>query len=128
MSPQTGTERGLIESARELARGIAGATIYAEYESARDALQGDDEARALFDELQEAEQRLQMSGSWGGSTQDDIQKVQAIRERVFANATLRRYFDSQEKLVEGLKELNAFMAERLGFDFADMTKPAGGCC
>jgi cell fate (sporulation/competence/biofilm development) regulator YlbF (YheA/YmcA/DUF963 family) len=82
----------------------------------------------LLQQYQQSQQQLQMMQSWGGAQQEDIRRLEDMRNRMMENKTLKEFFEAQDELVAQLKELNRFMTDKLGFDFADMTKPAGGCC
>ena len=51
-----------------------------------------------------------------------------VEKKLIAHPTYKRYMAAQEDLLIVLKDLNVYLTEKLGFDFADLTKPAGGCC
>lgn len=125
---QTTTRKAILDAARELARSVAETEAYRGFEAASDAFRADPEARELLGQFQSMAQQVQMAASWGGSTQADREKLESAQARMVENDTLRRYLNAQEALVAQLKELDSFLTNRLGFDFADMTKPAGGCC
>lgn len=123
----TAITQDITTAAREFAAGLAETPEYKEYEVASEAYQQDAEARELLRKFQMAQQQVQRKAAWGG-TADEAEKMEDLRVQVTSNAVLSRFFASQENLVQLLKETNTYMTERLGFDFADLTKPAGGCC
>ncbi len=116
------------EASKKLGRAIKESGAYKMFEEANRRLQGDDEARQLLREYQQEQQQVQMLQSWGGAGQDDLDRVEKMRIMMTGNPTLKELFRAQDELVTQLKEVNRLMTEKLGFDFADMTKPAGGCC
>ena len=119
----------ITTAARTFAEEIAKTPEYQEYQAAADAYVGNREARQLLDQLQGAQQRAQRRTAWGGPGEDENQEdLQALHDQVMAHPVLSRYFKSQEELVAVLKETNEYMAGTLGFDFAELTNPAGGCC
>ena len=129
MSTPTGTRQDMSAAARELAGAIAETAAYREYEQARTALHDDEAARELLQQFQQAQQFAQISGGWGGpAAAGGLGELERLERQVTQNATLARLFKAQEQLIATLKELNELMTERLGFDFAELTKPAGGCC
>jgi len=122
------TESVVLEVSKKLARAIGESMPFRKYEKATEHLRADQEAQRLLSEFQKAQQNLRMMQSWGGATEKDLEQFDKQQEKLFSNPTLREYFKSQEDLVSMLKELNVFISEKLGFDFANLTKPAGGCC
>ncbi len=129
MSTSTDTTQDMTAAARELAGAIAETAAYREFEQASSALRSDEQARQLLQQFQQAQQFAQMAGGWGGAdAANQQQELQQLEQQVINNPTLSRLFKAQEQLIATLKELNEYMTERLGFDFAELTKPAGGCC
>ncbi len=129
MSRSTDTTQDVTAAARELAGAIAETAAYREFEQASSALRNDEPARQLLQQFQQAQQFAQMSGGWGGAdAANQQQELQQLEQQVMNNPTLSRLFKAQEQLIAMLKELNEYMTECLGFDFAELTKPAGGCC
>ena len=124
----TTTDKRIVEAAQKFGRAIGESNVYKNFEKAHQSLRGDQEAQQLLQQYQQAQQQLQMKQSWGGAQQDDIQRLEDMRNRMMENKTLKEFFEAQDELVAQLKELNQFMTDKLGFDFADMTKPSGGCC
>jgi cell fate (sporulation/competence/biofilm development) regulator YlbF (YheA/YmcA/DUF963 family) len=124
----TTTDERIVEAARKFGRTIGESKVYKNFEAAHQSLRGDQEAQQLLQQYQQSQQQLQMMQSWGGAQQDDIQRLEDMRKQMMENETLKEFFRAQDELVAQLKELNQFMTDKLGFDFADMTKPAGGCC
>ncbi len=122
------TDERIVEAARKFGRTIGESNVYKNFEAAHQSLRGDQEAQQLLQQYQQSQQQLQMMQSWGGAQQDDIQRPEDMRKQMMENKTLKEFFEAQDELVAQLKELNQFMTDKLGFDFADMTKPAGGCC
>ena len=88
----------------------------------------DAEAQKLFRSYQNAQRETQMIRGWGGRDKGFEDRFQRLKKALFAHPTCKRYLASQESLLVALKDLNDYLTGKLGFDFADMTKPAGGCC
>ena len=122
------TEPQVLEVSRKLALAIGESAPFRKYEETTENLRADKEAQRLLSEFQKAQQNLQMMQSWGGATDKDFEQFEKLQTQLFANPILKEYFKAQEDLVTKLKELNVFISEKLGFDFANLTKPAGGCC
>lgn len=128
MSEQTTSVDRITEAAKRFAAGLAQTPEYEEYQAAASAYREDDEARGLLEKFQAAQQRAQRFGPWGRVGTGNEEDLEALQAEVVAHPVLARYFASQETLVQALQETNRYMAEKLGFDFAELTKPAGGCC
>ena len=126
MSVGTETTQDIMAAAQVFAAGVAETAEYKEYEAAAAAFRNNEEARTLLRRFQTA--TAQRRSMLGGGGNGDEQDLDTLRAEVTANPVLARYFASQEELVNKLKEIDQYMTERLGFDFAELTKPAGGCC
>jgi len=121
-------ELGGLEASKRLARAVAESTQFQKYEEAKQRMRRDVSAQHLLFEYQQAQQIFQMRQSWGGVSGEVANRIVELQEQVFSNPTLKDYFQAQEDLVQMLMELNEFLSEKLGFDFANLAKPAGGCC
>ncbi len=120
--------RAAREAAQALARKVADSAIYKEFEAAAMAFREDAEAQKRFRAYQNAQRETQMMQSWGGSAGVSVYRFRRVEKELVAHPTYKRYMAAQEDLLIGLKDLNVYLTEKLGFDFADLTKPAGGCC
>lgn len=124
----TGTRTVVLEAARGFARAIGESSQFREQEKAARSIREDTSARTLLTEYQEAQQTLRMLQSWSGGSSHHNEQFRELEEKVFQHPKLRKYFDSQERLLSLIQELNTSLREDLGFDFARLAKPAGGCC
>jgi cell fate (sporulation/competence/biofilm development) regulator YlbF (YheA/YmcA/DUF963 family) len=122
------TVRAAQEAAQALARKVAESDVYKEFEAASMAFRADADAQKLFRVYQSARRDAQMKWSWSGSDKSFEGRFQGLEKKLIAHPTYRRYMAAQEDLLVALKDLNDYLTGKLGFDFADMTKPAGGCC
>ncbi len=122
------TRTEALEAARGFARLIAESIQFQEYERADAERRMDAGARNLLTQYQEAQQTLRMLQSWSDGSSDHGAQFKELEGRVLQNPKLRRYFDSQERLVSLIQRLNRGLGEELGFDFARLAKPASGCC
>jgi len=117
-----------VQASHSLAKAIATTANYKAFEQARDRLSADVEARKMLDELEAAEQKAQMSASWGGLSERENKNIERMRDSTFKQPTIKAFLEAQEMLIADLQELNRYMTEKLGIDLADMTKPQTGCC
>lgn len=122
------TAHAAREAAQNLARKLAESDVYKEFEAASTEFRSDAEAQKLFRSYQNAQRETQMIRGWGGRDKGFEDRFQNLEKALLAHPTCKRYLESQEGLLLALKDLNVYLTEKLGFDFADMTKPAGGCC
>ena len=119
---------GTQEAAQRFARAIGESPQYRAYEVACEGVRQDAAALALLTEYREAQQTLRMMQSWDSGGEDHTYHVQSLKEKVFSHPGLRRFFNSQEALLQMVQEVNLRLREKLGFDFAVLARPAGGCC
>lgn len=118
----------VLEAARGFARAIGESSQFRDYEQAVGIIREDTGARNLLTGYQEAQQTVRMLRSWAGGNSHHIEQFRELEAKVFQHPKLRRYLDTQEGLASMLQELNKSLREELGFDFARLAKPAGGCC
>ena len=124
----SGTTRTAREAATALALKVADSAIYKEFEAASTSFREDAEALGLFREYQSAQRENQMMRSWGDRDNGLEDRLKRIEKKLAAHPTYKRYMAAQEAMLVAIKDLNGYLTEKLGFDFADLTKPAGGCC
>jgi len=117
-----------VDAAKKLAGVIGESRVFQNYEKALQELRGNSEAQCLLTDFQQEQQSYQMRRSWDGATDDDDQQFRQKNEQVFDHPTLKTYFKAQEELIMTLKQIDALISEKLGIDFANSAKPAGGCC
>ena len=122
------TGRAALQAAQALARKVAESDIYKEFEEASSAFRGDAAAQKLYRAYQSAQQEGRMMQSWGSRNKGIEERVQRLEKELISHPTYKRSMAAQEDLLVALKDLNDYLTGKLGFDFADMTKPAGGCC
>ena len=122
------TEMSAVTAAKKFARVIGESRVFQNYEKTLQQLHRDSEAQRLLSDYQQAQENYQMMQSWGGSTSDDEGQLRMKQTQVLSNPILAAYFQAQEELAQTLKEVNVFISEKLGIDFAKSAKPAGGCC
>ncbi|MBI2487636.1 MAG: YlbF family regulator [Deltaproteobacteria bacterium] len=117
-----------VKLARELALSIGETPQHRRFEDTMNKIHNDPDAKRLLTEFQEKLQAFQMMQSWGGVSEEDFDHIEQLQEQLFMSPTLKEYFQAQNDLVQMLKELNIFISERIGFDFAGFARPADGCC
>jgi cell fate (sporulation/competence/biofilm development) regulator YlbF (YheA/YmcA/DUF963 family) len=126
MVAETRTE--IMEAARGFARAIGESAQFREYEQAAEALREDTAARTLLAEYEGAQQTRQMLQSWSDGNSSHNEQFRELEQKVFQHPKLHKYFESQKRLVTLIQDLNKSLRKDLGFDFARLAKPAGGCC
>lgn len=121
-------EPRILDASKRFARAIVESTQFQRFEEVSKRLRDDPSAQKLLSDFQQAQQMYQMMQSWGGASTQEAERMEQSKQQMLANPTLKKYFESQDEMVLTLKELNVHMTEMLGFDFAGLAKPAGGCC
>lgn len=117
-----------VQAAKRFAAVLGRSSEFQRYEEAQLQLRQNSEAQRLLNEFQQEQQNYQMMQSWGGANEEDHQRLMKKQEAVLVHPVLKEYFQAQEDLVKLLKEVNVFISEQIGIDFAGTTNPAGGCC
>jgi len=119
-------EQATIEDlGRELGERIAQTQEYERFESARDAVQRDEEVQAKIDEFEQLRAEFMQARETGQATNSGLQKVQAAQDELHSMPVMREFLDAQEDLNDALEAVNEAISEPLAVDFGG---EAGGCC
>jgi len=119
-------EQAAIEDlGRELGERIARTQEYERFESAREAVQRDEDVQAKIDEFEQLRAEFMQARETGQATNSGLQKVQAAQNELHSMPVMREFLDAQEALNETLEAVNEAISEPLAVDFGG---EAGGCC
>jgi cell fate (sporulation/competence/biofilm development) regulator YlbF (YheA/YmcA/DUF963 family) len=118
----------LGEVASKLGVAIVATTEYQAFNTAQRRYRNDSEAQELLKQYQEAQRTTQLMQQLGNTGADHTQRLEEMENQINANRTLSAYFETQEKLVVLLRELDEFVSGKLNLEFAGLTKPQRGCC
>jgi cell fate (sporulation/competence/biofilm development) regulator YlbF (YheA/YmcA/DUF963 family) len=96
--------------------------------AAKMSLDMDAQACALLDDLTTAELEVRRRQREGALTKEHIDRYRTARERAMSHPTIIAFAQAQQDATAFLPEVNEVISELLGWDFAQMAAPAGGCC
>lgn len=96
--------------------------------AAKTALDTDAQASALLDDLTTVELEVRRGQTEGALTKESIDRYRAARERATSHPTIIAFAQAKQDATASLPEVNETISELLGWDFAQMAAPAGGCC
>ncbi|MBN1778208.1 MAG: YlbF family regulator [Clostridiales bacterium] len=89
-----------------LAAAIRKSDEFAVYKQLKDAVMADDTNKALINEYQRLQTKLQMAAVTGAdSTQDDIQRFQQLSGLLMMNAGISQYFVAQLRVQQMMSEI-----------------------
>jgi cell fate (sporulation/competence/biofilm development) regulator YlbF (YheA/YmcA/DUF963 family) len=118
----------IMEKAESLGEEIVESSEYNKLKDAEEAMQADDDAKALLDQFQAKQKQLQMAQMNGQqATQEQQQELQSIQAKMQENDKVKAFMETQEefnKIMETVNQVitNALQGEEEG---ADCDK---GCC
>jgi cell fate (sporulation/competence/biofilm development) regulator YlbF (YheA/YmcA/DUF963 family) len=118
----------LVRSIDSLGDAIERSAPLSALRAAQTALDADAQACALLDDLTTAELEVRRRQTEGTLTQESIDRYRAARERATSYPTIIAFAQAQRDAAASLPEVNEMISELLGWDFARMAAPAGGCC
>ena len=113
---------------KEFALSIGDSPQFRRYEKAMNEIRNDKNAWHMLTDYDKKLQSYRMMSLWNEASSDDLKDTEQMRDELLSNLTLGGYFQAQEELLHMLRELNALISRRLGFDFASMMQSGGGCC
>ncbi|WP_435147092.1 YlbF family regulator [Halobaculum sp. P14] len=120
----TGTDQ--VEAlAADLGDAISELPAYQRFESAKAAVEADEEAQEKISEFQQLRQEFAFARQTGQADDDTVEKVQAAQRELHSMPVMQEYVEAQDELQERLEALNEAISEPLAVDFGGET---GGCC
>ncbi|MFA3781571.1 YlbF family regulator [Melioribacteraceae bacterium 4301-Me] len=115
-------------AAKALGNALLKSEAYINFIKARDQFRMDETAKEAAREYNAVLNDYQMRARFGGITPDDETKIQEAQKVARQNIVLDNYYKSQENLIAFYQELNAYLSDKLKFDFASLAKPPSSCC
>jgi len=97
------------------------------YHQSQTLLDHDSKAQALLNQLSQAQAEMRKKQTVNSLTKDEIGSLRALQTQVQANDVIKGYANSQQNVIEFLREINDEINQLLGIDFASFTKRSG-CC
>ncbi|TWS95320.1 YlbF/YmcA family competence regulator [Streptococcus sp. sy018] len=89
----------VYDLANELERSIRSLPEYQDVAKAKEEIAKDSQAKALWDEFTQVQDRVQgLLQSGQMPSQEDQETMQALGQKIEGNATLKVYFDAQQRL------------------------------
>ncbi|WP_435093808.1 YlbF family regulator [Halorubrum sp. N11] len=119
-------EQATIEDlGRELGEQIAQTQEYERFETAREAVQRDEEVQAKIEEFEQIRAEFMQARETGQATNSGLQKVQEAQDELHSMPVMSEFLDAQAELTDTLEAVNEAISEPLAVDFGG---EAGGCC
>jgi cell fate (sporulation/competence/biofilm development) regulator YlbF (YheA/YmcA/DUF963 family) len=110
---------------RELGAAIAETDEYERFETAKAAVEADDEAQERIQEFNQLREEFMFARQTGNATQEGMQKLQSKQQELHDLPVMAEYLDAQSELQSRLEAINEAISEPLAVDFGG---EAGGCC
>lgn len=88
------------------------------YQQALTRLNNDHQARAILEQLSQAQANLRKKQADGTTTQADIDTLRALHEQVQRNSVITNYAQTQQNAINQLQEINDEISQLLGINFA----------
>lgn len=110
---------------RELGEAIRNLPEYDAFESAKAAVESDDELQKRIQEFESLRQEFMLARQTGDASQDDLQELQQAQNELHSQPTMSEYLEAQQRLDARLEAVNEAISAPLDVDFGEQ---AGGCC
>ena len=118
LSPQ------LQEATQSLIANLLASEAFIRFRNAQTHLDADAEARALIDQLSQAQAQLRQKQANGGANQVDIDALREIQLNVRNNQAIMDFINSQQEAIDFLREINGEIDQLLGISFATFANHA----
>lgn len=118
-----------MEKAEELGEEIVESSEYTELQAAQEAMQGDEDAKALLDEFQAKQKQLQMAQMNGQqASQEQQQELQSLQAKMQENAKIKKFMEAQEEFNKVMETVNQVISSAIQGDEEGAEPQQGGCC
>jgi cell fate (sporulation/competence/biofilm development) regulator YlbF (YheA/YmcA/DUF963 family) len=97
------------------------------YQQAQVTMNTDSQANALLNQLSEMQSELRQKQANKSLTKDEIDALRSLQEKARENTAIKEYADSQQEVINLVREINTEINQLLGIDFASLTRRSG-CC
>lgn len=115
-----------VEStARSLGAAIADLPAYRAFESARSAVEDDEELQERIAAFERQRREFAVDRQTGDATQEDVDELRRAQENLHSHPVMAEFLESRERLQERLEAVNRTISAELAVDFGE---EAGGCC
>lgn len=110
---------------RRLGEAIAELPEYDAFETAKRAVEEDEEAQRLIKRFEEERQTFAVARQAGHATEEDLESIKETQAELHSLPVMEEYLERQETLVDRLQSVNEAISDPLVIDFGG---EAGGCC
>jgi cell fate (sporulation/competence/biofilm development) regulator YlbF (YheA/YmcA/DUF963 family) len=118
LSPQ------LQEATKWLVEHLLASEAFTQYQNARHAMDSDQDAHALMDQLGKSQARVRQMQAKGEVNQAEIDSLRLLQQRVLRDPVILDYLGSQQEAVNLLRDVNREISELLGINFASFANHA----
>ncbi len=106
---------------------LTAAEAFVRYHQAQVSMNTDSEANALLNQLSEMQTDLRQKQANNSLTKDEIDTLRSLQAKARENFAIKEYADSQQAVIDFVREVNKEINQLLGIDFAALTRRSG-CC
>jgi cell fate (sporulation/competence/biofilm development) regulator YlbF (YheA/YmcA/DUF963 family) len=100
---------------------------FVRYQQAQISMNTDPQANALLNQLSELQAELRQKQANNSLTKDEIDTLRYLQAKARENTAIKEYADSQQGVINFVREVNTEINQWLGIDFASLTRRSG-CC
>ncbi len=106
---------------------LTAAEAFVRYHQAQVIMNTDPVANGLLNQLSEMQTELRQKQANNSLTKDEIEALRSLQARARENMAIKEYADSQQAVINFVREVNKEINQLLGIDFASLTRRSG-CC
>jgi cell fate (sporulation/competence/biofilm development) regulator YlbF (YheA/YmcA/DUF963 family) len=121
---QTKLTPELQEATTALTDNLLVAEAFVRYNVAQKLLNNDRQAHELLEELSKVQANFRIRQSNGAVSQAEIAALRGIQDKVRNNEVIMNYAQSQQAMINFLREIDAEISQLLGINFASFANHA----
>ena len=128
MNHTTKNQRRDVRAATQaLAASMSSAEPFVTYWQADRALNQDEGAQQLLEQLAAAQADLRRRQYDNGLGEDDLRRLRSLQEAVQSSTSISEHTAAQQRVIGLVREVNQEISQLLGVDFGSLAKRSG-CC
>jgi cell fate (sporulation/competence/biofilm development) regulator YlbF (YheA/YmcA/DUF963 family) len=121
---QTKLTPELQEATTALTDNLLVSEAFVRYNAAQKLLNNDRQAHELLEELSKVQANFRIRQSNGAVSQAEIAALRGIQDKVRNNEVIMNYAQSQQAMINFLREIDAEISQLLGINFASFANHA----
>ncbi|MCC5934528.1 MAG: YlbF family regulator [Candidatus Cyclonatronum sp.] len=118
----------LLEAAKQFGETLKASSEYERFLEAQKVFNADADVQRMVEQYNQMVQKLQLLQQLQEKDDELMARYRELNHQIETHPLIHELMNAQKAWKALTEEANAALTQKLGYDFADMAKPEGGCC